>query len=109
MRPETMQLLLDLAKEAKLEDKIKDLFAGKHLNMTEDRAVCLFEILLFRMPCFLHCLTLVFHHACGCSMYIPTSSLHTSARKGMHKYVSVVRNRDRPPAGPTLRPPCSAR
>ena len=34
-----MNLLLDLAKESKLEAKIQDLFAGKKLNVTEDRAV----------------------------------------------------------------------
>lgn len=37
--PETMRLLTKLADEAKLKDKIADMFAGKHINVTEDRAV----------------------------------------------------------------------
>lgn len=34
-----MRLLTKLAEEAKLTEKIADMFAGKHLNVTEDRAV----------------------------------------------------------------------
>jgi len=33
------QMLLDLAKEAEMEAKISDMFNGKHVNLTEDRAV----------------------------------------------------------------------
>eukprot|EP00898_Chlorokybus_atmophyticus_P005352 jgi/Chlat1/5818/Chrsp4S06282 len=36
---ETMQLLLNLAKEAELKKKIDAMFAGEHINKTEDRAV----------------------------------------------------------------------
>ena len=36
---ETLSLLVDLAKEAKLEQLRDDMFAGKHINFTEDRAV----------------------------------------------------------------------
>lgn len=35
----TIELLLDLAKEAKLEEKIHAMFDGEHINSTEDRAV----------------------------------------------------------------------
>jgi len=33
------QLLIDLAEEANVEGKIKSMFAGEHINETEDRAV----------------------------------------------------------------------
>lgn len=33
------QLLTNLAEAANLKSKIKSLFAGEHLNLTEDRAV----------------------------------------------------------------------
>lgn len=36
---ETMSMLLDLAKAAGVEDKIKQMAAGEHINTTEDRAV----------------------------------------------------------------------
>ncbi|KAI8973673.1 glucose-6-phosphate isomerase [Mycotypha africana] len=36
---ETLQLLLDLAKEAKVEDMRSKMFSGEHINFTEDRAV----------------------------------------------------------------------
>ncbi|MBP5638366.1 MAG: glucose-6-phosphate isomerase, partial [Victivallales bacterium] len=36
---QTMKLLFSLAKEAKLKDAIKDMFAGKAINVTENRAV----------------------------------------------------------------------
>jgi len=39
MMPETLDLLLDLAKAAGLEEKVKNMFAGKHINATENRAV----------------------------------------------------------------------
>ena len=32
-------MLLDLAREAGMESKISDMFGGKHVNLTEDRAV----------------------------------------------------------------------
>lgn len=34
-----LQLLTNLAEAANLKSKIKSLFAGEHLNLTEDRAV----------------------------------------------------------------------
>eukprot|EP00386_Alphamonas_edax_P007141 GDKI01023592.1.p1 GENE.GDKI01023592.1~~GDKI01023592.1.p1 ORF type:complete len:556 (-),score=224.41 GDKI01023592.1:297-1964(-) len=37
--PTTMKLLMQLAKETKLQDKIKAMFAGEKINQTEDRAV----------------------------------------------------------------------
>lgn len=36
---ETMDLLLELAKECKLSEAIKQMFAGEKINMTEDRSV----------------------------------------------------------------------
>lgn len=36
---ETVQLLLELAQEIKLDEAIKDYFGGSHINETEDRAV----------------------------------------------------------------------
>jgi len=36
---ETMDLLTNLAEKANLKGKINDMFAGKHINITEDRAV----------------------------------------------------------------------
>jgi glucose-6-phosphate isomerase len=36
---QTMGLLQDLANSAGLEQKIKDMYSGKHINVTEDRAV----------------------------------------------------------------------
>lgn len=36
---ETMQLLFDLAREKKLEEGRDKMFAGEHINFTEDRAV----------------------------------------------------------------------
>ncbi|KAL0139348.1 Phosphoglucose isomerase [Mucor lusitanicus] len=36
---ETLQLLLELAKEAKVEEMRNKMFAGEHINFTEDRAV----------------------------------------------------------------------
>lgn len=36
---ETLQLLLDLAREAKLEDRRDKMFAGEKINFTENRAV----------------------------------------------------------------------
>lgn len=36
---ETLQLLLELAKEAKVEEMRGKMFAGEHINFTEDRAV----------------------------------------------------------------------
>ena len=36
---ETLRLLIELAKEANLEQLRDDMFAGKHINFTEDRAV----------------------------------------------------------------------
>ncbi|KAJ2196584.1 glucose-6-phosphate isomerase, partial [Coemansia sp. RSA 522] len=35
----TLQMLLDLAREAKLEDYREKMFTGEHINITEDRAV----------------------------------------------------------------------
>ncbi|KAJ1845429.1 glucose-6-phosphate isomerase, partial [Coemansia sp. RSA 2708] len=35
----TLQLLLDLAREAKLKDYCEKMFTGEHINVTEDRAV----------------------------------------------------------------------
>lgn len=37
--PKTMDLLYDLAEEAKLKEKIQAMFNGEHINSTEDRAV----------------------------------------------------------------------
>ncbi|KAL4426849.1 hypothetical protein ABPG77_006635 [Micractinium sp. CCAP 211/92] len=37
--PETLKLLLDLANAAGVPDKVKAMFAGEHINSTEDRAV----------------------------------------------------------------------
>ncbi|GAB4817678.1 hypothetical protein N2152v2_004724 [Parachlorella kessleri] len=37
--PDTVKLLLDLANRAGLKQKVADMFAGKHINSTEDRAV----------------------------------------------------------------------
>eukprot|EP00741_Cyanophora_paradoxa_P012264 tig00020604_g11851.t1 len=39
MVPETRQLLFDLAKKSGLEEKIKAMAAGEHINNSEDRAV----------------------------------------------------------------------
>lgn len=36
---ETLDLLLELAKESKLQDAITAMFSGEHINQTEDRAV----------------------------------------------------------------------
>eukprot|EP00854_Cymbomonas_tetramitiformis_P002537 gene2537-3287_t len=36
---ETLEMLLDLAKKANLEEKIQAMFSGEHINSTEDRAV----------------------------------------------------------------------
>ncbi len=37
MRRETLDLLLDLAREAKVEDAVERLLSGKRVNLTEDR------------------------------------------------------------------------
>ncbi|KAI3433502.1 hypothetical protein D9Q98_003314 [Chlorella vulgaris] len=37
--PDTIKLLLELADAAGVEDKVKALFSGQHINATEDRAV----------------------------------------------------------------------
>jgi glucose-6-phosphate isomerase len=39
MNQHTLQLLLNLAERAKLKTKINAMFAGNHINNTEDRAV----------------------------------------------------------------------
>lgn len=37
--PSSLQLLLKLAEASDLRNKIDDMFSGKHINTTEDRAV----------------------------------------------------------------------
>ena len=39
VKPETVRLLVDLARECKVEERRDAMFAGEHINTTEDRAV----------------------------------------------------------------------
>lgn len=39
MTKETLDKLLKLAEKAELKEKIEAMFTGKHINVTEDRAV----------------------------------------------------------------------
>lgn len=39
IKPETLQLFAQLAKEVKLDERIEQMFTGVHINNTEDRAV----------------------------------------------------------------------
>lgn len=39
IKPETLPLLANLAKSVKLDERLKDMYSGVHINNTEDRAV----------------------------------------------------------------------
>jgi glucose-6-phosphate isomerase len=51
----TLDLLIELAERAGLEQKIKSMFSGEHINATEDRAV-LHAALRVRRPCLPACI-----------------------------------------------------